>query len=83
MKKFGFMPSAENLGLILKHFNVTDKMSHRKLRELLMIDDWTTVAKWAWPYVQKYGKQAIDHLWEKYIGKKTFAEEDWGGPSID
>lgn len=58
-------------------------MSHRKLRELLVIDDWATVAKFAWPYIQKYGKQAVDALWEKYIGKRTFKDEDWGGPGID
>lgn len=51
MDKFGFMPSSENLQLVLDHFGIKDKISHKKLRELLIIDDWATVATWAWPYI--------------------------------
>lgn len=49
----------------------------------MIIDDWATIAAVAMPFIQKYGKQAVDYLWEKYIGNGNYKNNDWGGASID
>lgn len=38
-----------------------------KLRHLLLLDDWATIAgKWI-PHIVNYGKPIIEMLYEKYI----------------
>lgn len=41
-------------------------IKNKKLRELVLLDDWGTIAKWAIPMIEKGGEKAIEWLWDKY-----------------
>jgi hypothetical protein len=67
-KNIGFTPSGYNLRVWADNNGITG-VSNKKLRELIMIDDWEQIAAFAAPYIMKYGKQGIDYLWDKFVSK--------------
>lgn len=50
-KKFEFLPTAENLRLFRRQEKVPDSISNKKLKELMVIDDWATIASVAMPFI--------------------------------
>lgn len=40
------------------------------MRALMMIDDWSTLASTALPYIYKFGKPVVEELFEKYVKPK-------------
>lgn len=72
--------------------DMTNKgITHRKIKELLAIDDWSTVARYAAPLLMKYTPQAAKWAWDKYIlpkisswsgGDEGFITEDSVDPMI-
>jgi hypothetical protein len=62
------------------------KVTNRKLRELMALDDWSDMAKVALPYIIKYGAPVVSKLWKKHVQplhKKWFGGGDEGLNPID
>lgn len=56
-EKVGFVPSGVNLDEWMDRLHIQrGSISHKKLRELLLLDDWGAIATIAAPYLIKYGK---------------------------
>lgn len=36
-----------------------DKVSKKQFYELIALDDWSTIAQWALPYIMEYGPKAV------------------------
>jgi len=82
--KAGFPRSAENLkmlrgylakqGVVLNH-----ELTNNKLRDLVLLDDWSTIAKHAVPLIIQHGPKVIDWLWNKFVKRL----EGWNAPGQD
>jgi len=78
MKKI--MPTGDNLNKIMTRWNLPQgSISHKKLRELLALDDFGTIAQHAIPLILEHGPKAIAYLWDKFA-KKARA---WIAPGQD
>lgn len=68
--KTGMSPSGANLDALMsgmiKNGLMISKISHSKLKMLIAMDDWGTVAKYAAPAIMKFGEEAIEKLWNRY-----------------
>lgn len=58
------------------------------LIELVALDDWASIARAAWPYIQKYGAPVLSYLYNQYVkprvdkwmgGDEGINPADWGG----
>lgn len=45
------------------------KLSHKKLRQLILLDDWASIARTAIPLIVKHGPRAVEYLWNAFLPK--------------
>jgi len=64
--KTQMMPTAQNLEHLKQSLGL-DKITHRKLKELILLDDWASIAQQAMPYILEYGAPAIQKLYKRYV----------------
>lgn len=57
----------------LNDYNTTsvEPLKSRLFFELVACDDWSVIANWALPYIEKFGPQALLWLWEQYVKPKV------------
>lgn len=69
--KIHAVPSSENLDRIIAFLKgkgiPVDALSHKKLRQLLLLDDWSSIFKTALPLIVQHGPALINKLWEHYL----------------
>jgi hypothetical protein len=67
-EKIGKLVNSGNLDALLRAAGV-DKgtLPHRKLKELILLDDWNELAPMAEPMIYSGGPEAIDILYDRYI----------------
>jgi hypothetical protein len=46
-------------------------ITYRQWKEIVALDDWTSIAKTALPYIIEYGPKVVTSLWNKYIARGT------------
>lgn len=81
--KTGFVPTGANLDKVLMYLKSqgvsVDGLNHTRLRQLIMLDDWSSIAATALPLIIKHGPQFVSHLWKMYLPKlRTLAGMDAG-----
>lgn len=72
-QKVGFSPSSANLEAVLQYLQSNEvdisKLSHKKLRQLILLDDWASIARTAIPLIVKHGPRAVEYLWNAFLPK--------------
>jgi hypothetical protein len=70
MEKAGFLATSQNITKLMSKLGVDPKsITHKKMKELIVLDDWGTIAKWAVPMIVQHGPKIINWLWDKLVSK--------------
>jgi len=67
MEKLGFILNSNNLDAIAKHLNIQDVGLRKKLKELILLDDWDMLIPAAANAFIEYGPSAISWLWDRFV----------------
>jgi hypothetical protein len=61
-------------------------LTERRFRELIALDDWSTIAAFALPLLKQYGVPIVEYLWKRYVKGEDaalpFKLGDSGFPSL-
>lgn len=67
-EKMGYLVSSGNLDTLLKAAGISkNSLSHRKLKELILLDDWDELAPMAEQAIYTGGPEALDILYDRYV----------------
>jgi hypothetical protein len=80
-EKVGFLLTSGNIQKICEKFGITDSGVRKKLRELILLDDWEVIVPMAAAALEEYGPPAISYLWDRFVRPylaRTFPGHDEG-----